>query len=104
MILTIQGPKDSISTTIHKRDIVRVETCVLEFFGKKLFNLYIIIRAESDENFHLFSFVSIDRFKTAFAKLAETLKEGSPDIDTILIEPASQAEQISERGSLQPSV
>ncbi len=104
MILTIPGPRGSISTTIHVHDIVRVETCALEFFGKKVFNLYIIVKAKTDENFHLFSYVNNERFKAAYSSLSSVLKQTSQQIDLITIEPVSSIEPSPERDVLQPAL
>lgn len=96
MILNIQGPKDSISTTIQANEILRLETCVLEFFDKKLFNLYIIVKAESDENFHLFPYSKLDEFKLAHSSITNMLQE-KPEADNfIIIEPVPKRCKVSE--------
>lgn len=104
MILYIPGPVNSISTTIYLHEIVRLETCTLEFFGKKVFNLYIIVKAETDENFHLFSYVNSDRFRKAYSSLSSTIKQVPQPFDLIRIEPVTSSEASPERGTLQPSL
>lgn len=103
MILHIPGPINSISTTIHAHDIVRLETCTLEFFGKKVFNLYIIIKAETDENFHLFSYVNNDRFRKAYSSLSSNIKQEPQPFDLIKIDPVIIPESSLELGTLQPT-
>lgn len=90
MILYIKGPADSISTTIPVNDIVRLESCVLEFFGKKLYNLYIIVKASEDENFHLFSYVSHSDFQAANSSIGNLLKMASGEDNIIKVEPLPQ--------------
>lgn len=89
MILNINGPADSISTAIPVNDIVRLKTCALGFFGKKLYNLYIIVKAGEDENFHLFSYASKSDFQTAYSSIANILDDVSENDNTIKIEPFS---------------
>lgn len=90
MILNIKGPADSISTTIPVRGIVRLETCTLEFFGKKLYNLYIIVKGGEDENFHLFSYVSHSDFQAAYSSIANLLRKVPGNDSLIKVEPFSQ--------------
>ena len=94
MIISIKGPKDSLSATIRVKDIVRLEACTLEFFGKKVFNLYIIIKADADESFHLFSYSRQENFKDAFSNLSSVLKQDSSKTGIIQVEP------FTEKGSL----
>lgn len=97
MILHIKGPSDSISTAILVHDIARLETCVLKFFGKKLFNLYVIVKAEAGENFHLFSYANITDFQTAHSSITKILKEEADQNTTIQIEPYTQIGSISSK-------
>jgi len=90
MILNIPGPLSSASTIVSVDDIIRLETSVLSFFGEKLYNLYIIVKADDGENFHLFSYVRKERFEYAFATLSEILANNSSQVISIQMEPYSE--------------
>lgn len=100
MILTLQGPEESLSTTISVSDIVRVEERVLKFFDKKIFNFYIIVKSGKDESFYLFSYTKHQDFMLAHTSLSKALSEVPRRTKSLRIEPNIQRVKNFSNGAL----
>ncbi|MCC9166006.1 hypothetical protein [Pontibacter harenae] len=89
MEIRIEVPCECLGTAFQVSEILRVERRALSFFDNKVFNLYIIVKRDAEELFHLFSFQDYGKMETAYQQLSAILKAELAGENTILLNPES---------------